>query len=160
MTPTHAAALESARDSLGVFKEIIAALPDEAMTYVPVPEGNSIAVLVAHSLTATHFLFSCGSGLKRSFTSYRSGERAPSFEVEWATVAIVTKAIDDALAEFATILANGTEENLAEDITWPGEEGWLLRTGALSVVHAAAHLREHAGHAELTRDLFRLANPA
>lgn len=154
MTPTHEAALESARDSLGVLKEILASLPDEALTYVPVPDGNSLTVLTAHALSATKFLYSCGSGQASSFLEYRSGERAASFEVKDGTVASLVAAVDAGLADFTRILSLGTEDNLGQIVSWPNEEGAPVRTGALCLVHAAAHLREHVGHAELTRDLW------
>lgn len=101
MTPTHEAALDSARDSLGVLKEILASLPDEAMSYVPVRRADSLTVLVAHALSATKFLYSCGSGQASSFLEYRSGERASSFEVKDGTVASLTAAINAGLADFA-----------------------------------------------------------
>lgn len=154
MTPTHEAALDSARDSLGVLKEILSGLPDEAMSYVPVPDGNSLAVLTAHALSATKFLYACGSGKASSFLEYRNGERASSFEVKDGTVASLTAAIDAGLADFAQILSLGSEENLGHIVSWPNEEGAPVRTGALCLVHGAAHLREHVGHAELTRDLW------
>lgn len=154
MTPTHDAALESARDSLSLLTELLSDLPDEAVSYVPVPGGNSLAVLTTHALSATKFLYACGSGQASSFLDYRSGERAASFEVKEATTAALLAAIKAGLADFARILSLGSEENLDQIVSWPNEEGAPVRSGALCIVHAAAHLREHVGHAELTRDLW------
>ena len=154
MTPTHEAALNSARDSFGVLKELLKGLPDAAVAYAPIAGSNSLAILSAHSIVASRYLFSCGSGAPRSFTAYRAGERAASFESTSATVASLEAAINAALAEFETILGGGRDAHLPEIISWPGEEGAPTRSGALCLVHACAHLREHVGQAELTRDLW------
>ncbi len=160
MTPTHAAALASATDSLSLLKETLAVLPDEALNYVPQPGLNPLAVLIAHSISATRFLFLLGTGQVSSFVEYRNGSRAASFEAKGTGIAKVNAEVDAFLAELEGILAQGTEAHLADVPTYPGEDDAPRRSGALCLIHGSAHLREHVGQAELMRDLFLASKAA
>lgn len=153
MTATHAAALASARDSFNILRETLSGLPDEAMDFKPAEGTNALAVLVTHAITATRFMFQCGTGQAGSLSGYRSGERAASFQAGNMTTAQVVAAIDAFLPEAERLLAAGDQSHVDTRYDFP-EDPKFGRTGAGFLVHGCAHLREHVGQAELMRDLW------
>lgn len=155
MTDAHAAALTIIRESLDQLRAAFAGLPDEAMTWSPGGETNSLAVLVLHSLSATRFLFGCSCGAGESITAYRQGERAAAFATRRATQTQLEDAIDAALPAIEALAARGTEETLRATVSFP-EDPSVSRTGYGFLFHSIAHLREHAGQAQLMRDLWLL----
>ncbi len=155
MTPTHAAALREAFEYLGLLKDAIGGLPDEAVAWAPAPNTNSIAVLTHHSISATRFWLRNGSGRIDSIARYRAEDRGPAFETSGETVATLEAAIDSAVAEFEQILSGGTQECLETIVSWPDEDPSLGDRVAISgLMHALAHLAEHVGQAQLMRDLW------
>lgn len=153
MTPTHAAALRETFEYLDLLKDAIGGLPPEAVNWKPAPQGNSIAVLVAHSIAATRFWLRNGSGQQDSIARYRSEDRAPAFEVESATPESLIETINAAAAEFESILASGTPQCLEVMVSFP-EDPSAERHAISGLMHATSHLAEHVGQAQLTRDLW------
>lgn len=136
-----------------MLREAIAGLPDEATDWRPAPNTNSLAVLVMHSIPATRFWLAAGSGRPVSLAAYRTEERAPAFDVANRSRAELEAAIDTAIPELESLLREGSEEHLGATCSWP-EDPAMDKTGAQCLVHALAHLREHVGQAQLTRDLW------
>jgi uncharacterized damage-inducible protein DinB len=153
MTPTHAAALRETFEYLGLLKDAIGGLPDEAVNWKPGATANSIGVLVHHSLVATRFWLRNGSGQVDSISRYRAEDRTPAFQVEDATVVGLNAAIDGAMAEFESILTTGTEDCLTAMVSWP-EDPNAGRMAISGLMHATSHLAEHVGQVQLTRDLW------
>lgn len=154
MTPTHQAALTTARDSFTMFAEALKGLPDEALSWRPnAANTNSLAVLAVHSVTAARFWLGLGAGQAGSIDEYRKRFRAPSFEVAEAAASELTSQFDEVLAELAGVMANGSEAHLSARIEWP-EDPSLKLTGVEALFRAIGHLREHVGQAQLMRDLW------
>lgn len=136
-----------------MLREAVAGLPDEALDWKVTPEGNSLNVLVLHSISATKFWMAAASGEQRSIADYRASERAPAFEAKGKSAAELEAAINAAVEDLKGILTKGTEEHLVTEVSWP-EDPSMTKTGARGLFHAIAHLREHVGHAQAVHDLW------
>jgi uncharacterized damage-inducible protein DinB len=154
MTPTHAAALQVTRDSVAMIVEALDGLPDEAAEFTPAPNTNSIAVLVAHCVTSTRFWLADGAGGVSSIVRYRAADRAPAFQTHGQSIAALRELAGTLPGDAEIILARGTEANLTEVVAWPEDRGEAPRSGAVCLVHAVGHLREHVGQIQLMRDLW------
>ena len=154
MTPTHQAALTVARESFAMFSEALAGLPDSALQWRPDAQNtNSLAVLAAHSITATRFWLGSGAGERKSIDDYRQTDRAPSFAVDGGAADDFRMQFDDMLAELVTLFASGTEPHLAAEVAQPADPS-MTKSGVVCLVHGIGHLREHVGQAQLMRDLW------
>ncbi|MBA4179074.1 MAG: hypothetical protein C0506_00655 [Anaerolinea sp.] len=154
MTPTHQAALTTARDSFAMFAEALEGLPDEALSWRPEAENtNSIAVLATHCVTATRFWLGLGAGQVGSIGEYRERFRAPSFEVSGAAAVELKAQFEAILTEITEVMGRGSEEHLTARIEWP-EDPSMTPSGAEALFRAIGHLREHVGQAQLMRDLW------
>lgn len=162
MTPTHAGALQLTRESLAFLRSAIADVPEAALEWKPLPEANSLAVLVVHSITATRFFLKAGSGQAGSMTDYRANERAEAFRTKGASKEELLAAIDAFAREAETILSAGTEEHVFGTVRLPTNDNLPVpdRTGAGTLMAAIGHLREHVGHVQLMHDLWLAQNPA
>jgi uncharacterized damage-inducible protein DinB len=126
-------------------------LDEEAVNWKPdAPSANSLLVLATHTLGAAedHVVRQvAGKTITRSrdaeFAAKGSGEglRARADEVK--------RRIDDALNGF-------DPARLGDERDTPSGK----RTARDMLVHAVAHASEHAGQAELTRDLYRARSSA
>ena len=159
MHPTYAAALAVTRVALSDIDLALADLPDEAVDWAPAPGTNSATVLVRHSLTAIRFLAGTASGSKPDRQAYISGDRVEAFKASGATTASLRAEIADAIEKLPGLYEHGDETSLAAVTPWPlGDLG--PQNGAFLLIHSVGHLREHAGHIGLMRDLWVAAHPA
>ena len=162
MTPTHAGALQITKESLAFLRAAIDEVPESALEWKPLPNANSLAVLVAHSVSATRFFLRAGSGMVGSIAEYRATERAAAFKTTGVSKADLLALIDAFGPEAAAIVENGTEGHLSATVSMPTNDGLQVpdRNGAATLMAAIGHLREHVGHVQLMHDLWLAANPA
>jgi uncharacterized damage-inducible protein DinB len=122
-------------------------LDDEAVNWKPAPSANSLLVLVTHALASAEDHVVRRAGGKPVVRS-RDAEFAAKGDASHlrARAAEVKRRIDEALAGLEGRLDEERERSLD---TWPGP--WTVR---VTLLHSIAHTAEHAGHAELTRDLY------
>ncbi|HEX5450753.1 MAG TPA: DinB family protein [Candidatus Limnocylindrales bacterium] len=120
----------------------IAGLGVDELNAAPAPETSSLAVLVHHSVeTARSILHDvAGDPLPR--------DRESAFRVAGASEADLRRLLDAWQEEAGPLFAAALRTDLARPLTRYREAsaGWWL-------LQALAHTREHAGHAELTRQL-------
>src|SRR3569832_1756812 len=79
MDPITAACVDMLRTNVADLRATVDGLSAEALNWTPAPETNSIAVLVAHAVTATHRLSE--SAITGTFDRgrYLAEERTPAF---------------------------------------------------------------------------------
>jgi Protein of unknown function (DUF664) len=150
--PTLTAAREIVEESIEGIRGAISGLPADALNWRPSPDStNPIAVLAVHAMHST-----------RSWLAVAVGAPLPARDrdAEFRTV------VDDPgeLLETVEGLAEDCRVLLAEDAFEPGvmRESHLrarsgraeVVSGAWALLHAVEHLREHMGHAQLTRQLW------
>ncbi len=125
--------------------DLLNTLDDAALNWTPgLPETNSIAILVAHTVGAT------GRWLSNAAGSVRMGDRPAEFRTS-ATIqqalALVTQAKADSSTWFATI----ERQDPSAERPYLGENEQT--TVAWCVEHAVAHAHEHWGQIQLTAQL-------
>ena len=154
MTPTHQAALVVARESFAMFAEALAGLPNDALQWRPEAQNtNSLAVLAAHSISATRFWLACGAGVTKPIEDYRRDDRAPAFAVQDGAAEDFRTQFDAVVAELAALFESGTDAQLTVEVPQPADPS-MTRSGVGCLIHGAGHLREHVGQAQLMRDLW------
>jgi uncharacterized damage-inducible protein DinB len=128
--------------------DLLRSIDEEALNQTPgVPETNSIAVLVAHTVGASARWLSNAAG------DFRRGDRAAEFRTRTTpaeAIALVEQARQDAHAWFATL--DSIDPSAARPML--GEDGQT--TVAWCVEHALTHAYEHWGQIQLTLQLAAL----
>jgi hypothetical protein len=140
-------------------RAVVAGLDREALNRAPVDGANSIAVLVAHAATATAHLIDSAISGRANRERYLAEVRTPAFathDADAAQLLALVDRLDGAIARLAAV-EDGIDYGgaVAAEGGTPGEP----RTRAWSLVHAVEHLREHIGHAQLTRQLIEAGQP-
>jgi len=153
MTPTHSAALAVIRESLAFLRDTFVDLPAEAIDWRPWEGANPIAVLVLHAVTSLEFFVAAATGEVRSFEQYRQNERARAFSAAGISPDSLRTTIDAVERDIATRFATASEEHLRTIVSLPGSPADGA-TGTEALFRAAAHLREHVGHAQAVHDLW------
>lgn len=126
------------------YTAVVEGLPEEALTWQPGSEINSIAQLVRHVTAVQNVLLERGLGNSPTHDHAHSLRNDPATKEELLGLIVEAKAKkDDQLARLDPM-------DMSETITTP--RGSLLR--AWYVVHVADHGQEHLGHAELTKQLW------
>ena len=154
-TPTHEATLDDIRDTFAWLREIVTDLPVKALDWRPAARANSITALVCHALPSTRFWVRAGSGGAPSHRDYVKNERNGQFERKGDSARSHLDQLINFELDIEIALRNGTEAHLAMLFAMDDEPDELPVTGAYCLIHAASHLREHAGQAALLRDLWR-----
>jgi Protein of unknown function (DUF664) len=145
--PTLEAARSIVDESLDAMRAAIAGASADTLNQRPAGDDtNAIAVLVVHALSST-----------RWWLSITLGQPVP--ERDRPAEFLTRVASSDELLRVFDPIAADCRALLSTDVTFdPGairedpRDGDQL-TAAWALIHAVEHLREHVGHAELTRQL-------
>lgn len=142
-----------------MFRAALRGLPDEAMAWSPAPGMNPLSVLVAHTCSSLRFFVAAGVGQVGSLQAYREGTRAASFAEAGWDVGRALEELDALESGLAALLTSAPASALDATISW-AEDPSLAMTGAEALFRSVGHLREHVGHAQVMRDLWRAAHPS
>jgi hypothetical protein len=145
--PTLEAARSIVDESLDAMRAAIAGASADALNRRPAGEdSNPVAVLVVHALSSTRWWLSTALGV-------------PVPERDRPSEFLTTVASADELLGVFDLIAADCRVLLSTDVAFePGairedpRDGDRV-TAAWALIHAVEHLREHVGHAELTRQL-------
>jgi len=149
--PTIEAARELLDDSLDELRSTIDGCAAEELNRRPVEDDtNPLAVLVTHALAST-----------RSWLSLATGAPPPERDRPAEFLVVVGDAdafMDrfDAIAGECRALLEGDvvfEPGATGTASWNADGAGEPVTSAWALLHALEHLREHVGHAQLTRQL-------
>lgn len=158
MEPTFAAAFNLARQLFDEFTETVRSLPAEALDWRPAPGASSVAQLAAHVASSTPFWFAAAVGERRDIIGYRRGERERAFETVGASADELSGMLRAAVRELERLAALGQPHHLGRVIEWEDDDGSAPKlTGAEALFRAVSHVREHLGHAQLTRDVWKVS---
>lgn len=130
------------------FRKEMDGLPAEALDWVPGPEMNSIAVLVAHTTGSLRYWIgeaALGEPVNR--------DREREFQTKGVSAAELLQRLDVFLAYVRIALPKMDWKELAEESSAqqngkPVTRGWAL-------LHALEHGYLHLGHVQLTAQLWR-----
>jgi len=125
-------------------RQVVNSMSAEALNWAPIPEANSIAALIFHTLGAESELVAAAAGIiiEHYGTSY--------FQFEATSAEELVRLIDRMEQEIDGYLDQFREEHLSRTITRRGHS----ESGAWRLLHAVGHTREHVGQAQLTRQLW------
>ena len=116
----------------------------EALNWRPTPDGNAIAGLLAHMLESSTFLLQLGLG------NTVPRDREAQFAATAPDAQALLARLDEAWPRLLEAARAYTPETLAAPREFRGNRV----TGAWCLLHACAHLLEHWGQIQLTRDLY------
>jgi uncharacterized damage-inducible protein DinB len=150
------ALLEAARSTLdGSLRALRMTLDDldaEALNTRPAGEdSNALAVLAVHALASTHSWLALATG-----SPLPPRDRPKEFETRVDDPAAFSALVDRTAEACRALLAAAERIDPARVGTAPwrgGAAGEEPVTAAWALLHALDHLREHVGHAQLTRQL-------
>lgn len=128
-------------------EQAIADLPDEALDWSPGPEMNSLGVLMAHSLGSTRFWIGDVAGGDPS-----GRVREAEFRTAGVSAAALIAHSNEVLAHSQSVLSHLSLAELGAACKVPNSDREV--TGAWAVLHALEHIALHAGHMEVTRQLW------
>lgn len=148
MPIVYAEYLRELESLYGEAAKAIAGLPVEALDWAPpLPDANSITVLVAHMTGAQRFLV---GDLVGDIPSKR--DRAAEFKAQGLDEAAVTAMLSRAMS----VTRDALEKLSLADMNAPeprSKEGRSF-TVAFALFHALAHTGSHVGHLQLTRQMW------
>jgi uncharacterized damage-inducible protein DinB len=125
----------------------IAELPDEALDWVPGPEMNSIAVLLAHTFGSERYWIGDIAGRDPS-----GRVREKEFATRGVGVAEFLRQSKDTLAHSQSVLARLLYTELGDMRSASISDRQV--TVAWAILHALEHVAVHVGHIEITRQLW------
>lgn len=157
MHPTYEAANIVLRESFAMLTTALEGLPDAALDWTPTSGMSSLAVLATHAVTSTLFWVGAASGTSPERDQYFGKDRPASFQARGTNAELLRERITATLPDIERMLRQGTDVSLTDEMPWV-DQGDRHRTGGECLVHAAAHLREHVGQAQLMRDLWLAAS--
>lgn len=122
-------------------------LPDEALDWSPGPDMNSLGVLLAHTLGAERYWI---GDVAMGLPSDR--DRDAEFRTAGVSASAFARQAQETLAHNQAVLSQLTTEQFGEERVAPlfGQRV----TVAHAVLHALEHTALHAGHIEITRQLW------
>ncbi|HEX2283028.1 MAG TPA: DinB family protein [Thermomicrobiales bacterium] len=126
------------------WRNVVNGLNAEALNWKPGDETNSIAVLLSHGLDAERFC------VANSVDVTLDRDREAKFRTQVSSADDLLSVIDESEREIDGYLDRMTADSLSAEVT----RGDRTRTGAWWVLHSLEHSCEHAGQAELTRQLW------
>ena len=153
MDPITAAVHDMLTTNAADLRAAVTGLDVEALNWTPAPDTSSIAVLVAHAVSATRVLVDSALTGRMHRERYMTEDRPAAFatrDVEEATLHSLLDGLEQTISRLA---AEAPSDGYAGNVEFErGYEGGP-RSRIWSLIHAVEHLREHVGHAQLTRQL-------
>lgn len=129
-------------------------LPPAALNWEPVPEMNSLAVLVTHAAGAERYWIGDMAGQEPS-----GRVRALEFQARAGEAAALVRLLDDTLAHSTAVLQRLTPADLARERPSAAHAGQTYRV-AWCILHALEHTALHVGQAQLMRQLWERESAA
>jgi len=153
LDPTITAAREIIEESIEGIRGAIAGLPADALNWRPAGEGiNPIAVLAVHAMHSTRSWLAVATG-----GPLPDRDRDAEFRTVVADPRELWETVDRLAADCSGLLrTEGAFEpgTMRESHSRASSGRAEIVSGAWALLHAVEHLREHMGHAQLTRRLW------
>lgn len=144
-------------------EELLADLPAEALTWKPFEQSpwqgpsGSIGWLVAHAISSTVYLLRRAEWQvgRTAWENVDGDEGSEEFSVANHDPAYLRQRVQRTHAWIERFLDNLDDTMLAQERTHPKTDRAL--TVRMDLQHAIEHMAQHIGHAQLTRQLWALA---
>jgi hypothetical protein len=133
---------------------VIDGLEPEALMWRPAPQTSPIAILIRHCATGTPMLLRAAATGRIDRKRYVEEERIPAFADRISDADELRALIDQMESDLRRLLPEMPDEGLEGAVeSIPPAEGPPV-SRAYMLLHAVDHLREHVGHAQLTRQVW------
>ena len=150
------AALARVRQSVRDLRAIVQGLPAEALNWRPVPDTNSIAAQIEHSLKSAEFYLRAAAATDRDMGTYLDvREGTFNFGADGPALLAMLDRFDLGLDHAFAAIDPGRYD---EVIDW-SEHGRGRPSVAWVLLGVVEHLREHVGASALTRQLWEQSHP-
>lgn len=159
MDPLTAAVQDMLRTSSADLRATVAGLDAATLNRAPAPDASSLAVLVEHAVSATRALVTSALTGRMDRQRYLTEERAAAFATRDADMPRLLASVDELDRLIDSLVTRAPGDGYAGDVVFEGGAETAPRTRLWSLVHAVEHLREHVGHAQLTRQLLEAEPP-
>lgn len=153
MDPFSAAAYELIHTSIQDLRATVRDMDRAALNRAPAPGTNSIAVLVTHAVTSAKTLLDAALTGRMDRGHYMGTVRPAAFATHNATVGELLALLNDLAHAADRLTTEGARADYAAPVVYIGGAEGPPRTRAWCLMHAVEHLREHVGHAQLTKQL-------
>lgn len=153
MDPLTAAAVDLLRTNAADLRAAITGLGPATLNRAPVPDSSSLAILVEHAVSSTITQVEAAITGHMDRGRYMTEVRPAAFATRDADEARLHAALDRLDALINRLERQPPTDGYAGDILYEPPAGGPPRTRLWSLIHAIEHLREHVGHAQLTRQL-------
>lgn len=130
-----------------IIEKAVADLPDEALDWAPGPDLNSLGVLLAHTFASERYWVGDVAGNDPS-----GRVRDEEFVTSGVSVAEFLSRSQIVLAHSQAVLRRLSSTELGD--SRPKPDGNRTVTVAWAILHALEHAALHAGHIEITRQLW------
>jgi hypothetical protein len=135
-------------------RAVIEGLDPEALMWRPAPDTSPIAILIRHCATGTPTLLGAAVTGRIDRKRYVEEERIPAFSDRVSDAAELRELIDRLEADSRRLVSQIPDDGLGAAVeSIPPVEG-PPTSRAYMLLHAVDHLREHVGHAQLTRQIW------
>jgi hypothetical protein len=157
--PITAAAVDMLRTNAADLRAAVTGLDPATLNRPPVPDSSTLAILVEHATTAAIAQVEAAITGRMDRGHYMGEIRPAAFATTDADERRLHAAIDRLDAVITRLEQSPPAEGYVGDVAMepPGEQA---RSRAWSLIHAVEHLREHVGHAQLTRQVFETYSEA
>lgn len=147
MEAIFAAYEQRLRELIRDFDAVLDGLPQAALDWSPGPELNSLTVLATHAVGSTRYWV---GDVVAGDPSGRVRER--EFQTTGGDAAQLRQRLASLQEYVRGVLSELTLADLEQEHFAASRNGNV--TAAFSLLHALAHLAEHVGHAQVTRQLW------
>lgn len=134
-------------------RRTVEGLDPDALAWEPAPDTSSIAVLVRHGTSAVRYLLNAAATGRANRERYLAEDRVPAFDRRPADAAELLGLIDALDADIRRLLPAVPTDRLGDPVAFEGAFEGEPPTRAWMLLHALDHLREHVGHAQLTKQV-------
>lgn len=152
MDALKAAAREILDQCCADLRVTVNGLDAETLARPPAPETSSLATLVRHAASSTRFLLTCAATGHGYRQRYRGVERPAAFEGGSSAADELIALVDGLEEDGRRLIAEIPGDRLDQRVTM-NDAADDAPTRAFAFLHAIDHLREHVGHAQLTRQV-------
>jgi hypothetical protein len=153
MDPITAAAVDMLRRNTAELRQAVTGLSVEQLNRPPLKDTSSLAVLVEHSVTGTIALMESAITGRMDRGRYMGEIRPAAFATNSADEQLLHASLDRLDALVDQLEKAPPADGYAGPVQFERQYEGAPRSRVWSLIHAVQHLREHVGHAQLTRQL-------
>jgi hypothetical protein len=148
-----AAAVDMLRRNSEELRAAVTGLSVEQLNRAPVKDSSSLAILVEHSVSGTIALVDAAVTGQMDRGRYMNEIRPAAFATNSAGEKLLHESLDRLDARIAQLEQQPPTDGYEGHVQYQPPVDGPPRARVWSLIHAIEHLREHVGHAQITRQI-------